>query len=377
MRKREVLPKLDNVLLGIVLTLLVFGMLTLASASSVIAYERFGNNNYYFFRQLMYGVLPGLAFLYFGCRIHYLKWQKYAPLLVLLGIVLLIAVFIPGISFGVGGAKMWINFKFFLFQPSELMKLVVIIYLASWYDKRSEHAHDLYYGFLPSLAIVGVIAGLITMQPDLGTMIILSLIAAAMFYVGGVKIKYLLSAAAAAGVFVWIMIKAAPYRLQRILTFFNPELDTRGFSYQINQALLAIGSGGIAGLGLGQSRQKHNYLPEVIGDSIFAIIGEEWGFIGASIVILLFLFLALRGFKIAKNAPDNFSKLTAIGITSWIIIQALVNIGGITGIIPLTGVPLPFISYGSTALVITLLGVGILLNISRYSDINSTKEAKV
>lgn len=371
--KRQSEPKIDYVLLGIVLVLLVFGMLTLSSASSVTAYEKFGNNYYYFLRQFLFGVLPGLALMYFASRVHYLKWQRFAPLLVLVGIGLLIAVFIPGIGFGVGNSKMWIDLKFFLFQPSELMKLVVILYLASWYDKRSLHAHDLYYGFLPSLTIVGVIAGLIILQPDLGTMIILILIAATMFYIGGARLKYLLSVAAVAAVFVWIMIKAAPYRLHRIMAFFNPELDTRGISYQINQALLAIGSGGLWGYGLGQSRQKYNYLPEAIGDSIFAIMAEEMGFVRILIVLLLFLVLAWRGFGIARRAPDTFSRMTAAGITSWITIQALVNIGGITAIMPLTGVPLPFISYGSTAMVVMLLGVGILLNISRYSNQSEVK----
>lgn len=366
--KVTITPKPDYILLGISLILLVFGMLTLSSASSVMAYERFGNNNYYFFRQLMFGVLPGLILMYFASRIHYSKWQKAAPLLVIIGIGLLIAVFIPGVGFSVSGANMWIDFKLFLFQPAELMKLVIIIYLASWYDKRASHVHDLYYGFLPSLAIVGVTAGLIMLQPDFGTMIVLILIAGCMLFAGGAKLKYLFSVAAVGAVFVWIMIKAAPHRLQRILAFFNPEIDTRGISYQINQALLAIGSGGWWGYGLGQSRQKHNYLPEAIGDSIFAIMSEELGFVRVAFILILFLWFAHRGFKIARNAPDTFSSLVAIGITSWIIIQALVNIGGITAIIPLTGVPLPFISYGSTSMVVSLLGVGILLNISRYTQ---------
>ncbi|MBX4187509.1 MAG: putative lipid II flippase FtsW [Candidatus Doudnabacteria bacterium] len=365
--KMQILPKPDYTLLGIVLILLVFGLLTLSSASSVIAHENFGNNNYYFFRQLMFGVVPGLIAMYFASKIHYLKWQTFAPLFVIIGILLLLAVFIPGVGFGVGSSNMWIDLKYFLFQPSELMKLVVIIYLASWYDKRAVHAQDLYYGFLPSLAIVGLIAGLIILQPDLGTMIILCLIAATMFFIGGVKLKYLFSVSSIGAIFIWIMVKAAPYRLNRITAFFNPEIDTRGISYQINQALLAIGSGGLWGYGLGQSRQKYNYLPETIGDSIFAVMAEEMGFVRITIVLLLFLLLAFRGFKIAKNAPDTFSKLVTVGITSWIIIQAIINIGGITAVIPLTGVPLPFISYGSTAMVVSLLGIGILLNISRYS----------
>jgi cell division protein FtsW len=358
---------MDYSLLATVMVLLVFGMFTLSSASSVIAHENFGSYTYYFFRQLMFGVAPGLLGLYLGTKIHYSKWQTFAPLLVIVGILLLLAVFIPGVGFGVADSKMWIDLKYFLFQPSELMKLVVIIYLASWYDRRGERAEDLYYGFLPSLVIVGIIAGLIMLQPDFGTMIVLALIAATMFYIGGARLKYLLSVAGVGAVMVWLLIKAAPHRINRIMVFFNPDIDTRGISYQINQALLAIGSGGVWGYGFGQSRQKFNYLPEAIGDSIFAIMSEEMGFVRVVIVLLLFLFFAFRGFKIARNAPDVFSKLVAAGITSWIIIQALINIGGITAIIPLTGVPLPFISYGSTAMVVSLLGVGILLNISKFT----------
>jgi cell division protein FtsW len=362
------LPKIDTKILWCVIALLIFGLLTLSSASSVAAYERFGNNNYYFFRQLLFGVVPGLILMYLASRIHYSKWQVFAPLIIAGGILALIAVFIPGIGFGVGNSKMWIDFKLFLFQPAELMKLAVILYLASWYDKRAGHAHDLYYGFLPSLTIIGLISGLIMMQPDMGTMIILILIAATMFFIGGVRLRYLATAGAVASVFIWIMVKAAPYRLQRFLAFFNPQIDTLGISYQINQALLAIGSGGLWGFGIGQSRQKFNYLPETIGDSIFAIMAEELGFIRIMIVLGLFLFLAWRGLRVAMRAPDMFSKLTAAGITSWVIIQAIINIGGITAIMPLTGVPLPFISYGSTAMVVMLGAIGILLNISRYTD---------
>lgn len=360
-------PKIDYLTLGIVLLLLVFGLLALSSASSVLSYERFGNNTYYFFRQVGFGLIPGLILMYFVSRTDYHIWQKLSPLLVLVGIGLLIAVFLPGIGFSVGSSQSWINLKFFLFQPAEFVKLAIIFYLASWYDKRSQHAQDLYYGFLPSLLIVGLIAGLILLQPDLGTMIVLIAIAATMFFIGGVKIRYLASTGAFSLLVIYIMIKAAPYRAARILAFFNPDVDTRGISYQINQALLAIGSGGLWGYGLGQSRQKYNYLPEAIGDSIFAVMSEELGFIRMIIILLLFLFLAFRGFKIARNAPDTFGKLVAVGITSWIILQAIVNIGGITAILPLTGIPLPFISYGSSALAVSLVGVGVLLNISRFS----------
>lgn len=349
------------------LMLLGFGLLAVSSASTVLSFERFGHNHYYFLRQLMYGAIPGLFLMYFFSRIDYHKWQKLAPLLIFIGLALLIAVLIPGIGFKVGNARRWINFGFFLFQPAEFVKLATVIYLASWYDKRQEHASDLYYGFLPSLVIVLLLAGLIMLEPDIGTMLVLASISFAMFFAGGAKLRHLASVALAGLLVMWVAIKAAPYRLNRILAYFNPEEDARGISYQINQALLAIGSGGWWGLGFGQSRQKYNYLPEPIGDSIFAIMSEELGFIRVSIILLLFLFLAYRGYKVAKSAPDTFGKMVALGITSWIVFQGLINIGGITAVIPLTGIPLPFISYGSSALAISLAGIGILLNISRFS----------
>ncbi|MDP4000838.1 MAG: putative lipid II flippase FtsW [bacterium] len=367
MKKRQ-LPKMDYVLLGTVMSLLVFGLLALSSASSILSFERFGHNHFYILRQISFGAIPGLVMLYLFSKLDYHIWQKLAPLLVLLGMVLLVLVLIPWIGFQVGGSRRWIDFGYFLFQPTEFVKLAIILYLASWYDKRQHHVQDLYYGFLPILGVVGVISGLVIMEPDLGTMIALATIAAVMFYVGGVKFKYLFSTAAASLLMIWILIKAAPYRLQRLTAYFNPEVDTQGISYQINQALLAIGSGGLWGIGFGQSRQKFNYLPETIGDSIFAVMSEELGFIRITILLLIFLFFAFRGFKIARAAPDVFGKLVATGITSWLVFQSLINIGGITAIIPLAGIPLPFISYGSSALAISLASIGILLNISRFSE---------
>ena len=369
MKPKKVLPKVDRPLLWTTLALVAIGLVVVFSASSVASYQRYGNNYYYFIRQLFFGAVPGLILMYFCSRIDYHKWQKWTPLFVLIGIVALIAVLIPGIGFKVGNARRWINFGAFLFQPAEFIKLAVILYLASWYDKRSQQAHDLYSGYLPILAIVGLIAGLIVLEPDIGTMLILAGIAVIMFFMGGVKKRYLAATAAFAILVFWILVKAAPYRAARFLAFMDPTVDAQGISYQINQALIAIGSGGFWGLGFGQSRQKYSYLPEPMGDSVFAIMSEELGFIRVLLVLGLFLAFAFRGFKIARATPDTFGKLVAGGITGWLIVQAFINIGGITGIIPLTGVPLSFISYGSPSLVISLAATGILLNISRSSEI--------
>ncbi len=367
MRKIQVTPNIDKFLLGIILALVVIGLVSLWSASYVLSYNRFGNNYYYFLRQFMFGVIPGLIMMYAFSKIDYHKWQKFAPLMIMGGIGLLVAVLIPQIGFEVGGARRWINFGAFLFQPAEFVKLATILYLASWYDKRQHHVEDLYYGYLPSLVLVGLVAGLIMMQPDIGTMLVLGSIGAAMFFIGGVKLRYIFATSAGALVTLWVLIKAAPYRMQRFLAFMDPSVDARGFSYQINQALLAIGSGGIWGEGYGQSVQKHSYLPEPIGDSIFAIMAEELGFVRISFILILYAMLAIKGYQIARTAPDMFGKLVAAGITSWLLLQAIINIGGITGMIPLTGIPLSFISYGSTSLAITLAAMGILLNISRYT----------
>jgi cell division protein FtsW len=369
MKKLKALPKTDRYLLWIVLIILAIGLIMLSSASTVLSYQRYGNNYYYFIRQLLFGALPGLILMYVFSRIDYHIWQKFAPFLVFAGIGMLAAVLIPGIGFKVGNSRRWINFGPFLFQPTEFVKLAMILYLASWYDKRQHRVHDFYYGFLPNLAIVGLVVILIVLEPDIGTMLILAAIAGVMFFIGGVRMRYIYATAASALLILWILVKAAPYRAQRFLAFLDPSVDAKGISYQINQALLAVGSGGPWGLGFGQSRQKYSYLPEPIGDSIFAVVSEELGFVRVCFILLLFLLFAFRGFKISRTAPDTFGKLAAAGITSWLILQALINIGGITGMIPLTGVPLTFISYGSTAMVISLAGVGILLNISRFSEI--------
>lgn len=365
--RTKILPPVDKYMMWIVLILLGIGLLSLSSASTVLSYQRFHNNYYYFLRQILFGAVPGLVAMYIFSRIDYHKWQKITPLMVLTGIVLLIAVLIPGVGFKVGGARRWINFGSFLFQPAEFVKLAMILYLASWFDKRQQHVHDLYYGFLPSLAIVGLVAGLIILEPDIGTMLVLAFIAAVMFFVGGIRLKYMYATAGIGAVIFWILVKAEPYRAHRFLAFLDPSADSRGISYQINQALLAIGSGGLWGEGFGQSKQKFSYLPEPIGDSIFAVMSEELGFIRICFILLLFAFFAIRGFKIARYAPDTFGKLVACGITAWLLLQALINIGGITGMIPLTGIPLTFISYGSTSLAISLASIGILLNISRFA----------
>jgi len=280
---------------------------------------------------------------------------------------LLVMVFIPGLQFSYGGASRWVHLGPFTIQPTEITKLAFILYLAALLERKGQDVHDFKKSVLPSLLITSMIAALIILQPDIGTLFTIIAIAGAMVFVAGFKLSHL-SAIALAGIVVFgILFRTASYRVSRILVFLHPELDPQGIGYQINQALLAVGSGKLWGLGLGRSRQKYQYLPEPAGDSIFAILAEELGFIRSSAVLLLFMFIGWRGFHVARYASDVFGQLLASGITAWIMIQAFVNIASILGVTPLTGIPLPFISYGSSALVTMSFAVGILLNISKYT----------
>ena len=359
--------KPDQILITTVFALLVFGLVMLSSAGVAIS-QRFGDSYYFFKHQLFFGVLPGLLLMYIAQKIDYHFWKKFAFPFFVLNLFFLILVFIPGLGLNFQGASRWIKLGPFSFQPSEMLKLTMILYLAAWLEAKREKGKDLFEGFLPFLAIIGTVGFLIIKQPDMGTLGSIVLISMAVYFMSGARWQHL-GAMLGLGTLAFLaLVKFESYRMSRLLVFMHPELDPRGIGYQINQALLAIGSGGIFGLGLGHSRQKFNYLPEPVGDSIFAIIAEEIGLIGAAAMIILFVIFAMRGLKIAKSAPDTFGKLVAAGITSWVVFQALMNIAAISGIVPLTGVTLPFISYGGTSLVFLMIGVGILLNISKKCE---------
>lgn len=360
--------KPDQILTMTTFALILFGLVILSSAGIAISQSRFGDPYYFFKHQLLFGVLPGLFLMYIVQKIDYHFWKKFAFLFFVVNLVFLILVFIPGFGLNFQGASRWIKLGPFSFQPSEMLKLALILYLAAWLEGKKEKGADFFEGFVPFLAILGVVGFLIIKQPDMGTLGTTVLIAMSIYFMSGARVQHL-SMMFGLGVLSFLaLVKFESYRMNRLLVFLHPELDPRGIGYQINQALLALGSGGIFGLGLGHSRQKFNYLPEPVGDSIFAIIGEEIGLIGAMALVTLFVIFAMRGLKIAKNAPDTFGKLIAVGITAWIIFQALINISAISGLIPLTGVTLPFISYGGTSIVFLMIGVGILLNISKKCD---------
>lgn len=364
---------IDRKLLLIVLILLGIGLLMVASAGVFYGRVRF-DDAYYFFKQQLFGLGAGLALLYVFQRIDYHVWQRLAAPLFFGALGLLVLVFIPGVGTTVYGAARWVEIGPLSFQPAEVMKLSIILYLAAWLTRKgAAKTADFFEGFVPFLAILAIVGFLIIKQPDTGTLGLIFLISLSIFFASGANIKHMLYLFLGGLAFLGILIKTAPYRLQRFLVYVNPEHDPQGFGYQMTQALLAIGAGGIFGAGLGQSRQKFNYLPEPVTDSIFAVLGEELGLFGTAIVVILFLLIAWRGFRIASTAPDGFGRLVAVGIVSWIVFQAFINMSAISGLIPLTGIPLPFISYGGTSLAVLLAAVGILLNISKHSTLRGEK----
>lgn len=356
---------IDRKFILAILILLGIGLLMIASAGVSYGMARF-NDAYYFFKQQLLGLGIGLLFLFLFQRVDYHVWKRFVVPIFFVALGLLVLVFIPGFGTKVYGAARWVQFGPISFQPSEVMKLSIILYLAAWLsNKDKKRAADFFEGLVPFLAILSVVSFLIIKQPDTGTLGLILAISLAIFFASGASLSHIFALFIGGLSFLVILIKVAPYRMQRFFVYLNPEYDPQGFGYQITQALLAIGSGGIFGMGLGQSRQKFNYLPEPVTDSIFAILGEEFGLVGAIVVIVLFLFVAWRGFAIASHSPDQFGKLVAVGIVSWIVFQAFINMMAISGLIPLTGIPLPFISYGGTSLAVLLAAVGILLNISK------------
>ncbi|MDD3006748.1 MAG: putative lipid II flippase FtsW [Candidatus Pacebacteria bacterium] len=358
----------DKILIFDVLLLVLFGLVMISSASVVMSYKEVGNQYYYLVHQFFYGLVPGVILACVFSRIDYRKFKKSAPLFLFATLFLLLIVFVPGLGLDIRDTRSWITVAGMSFQPSELAKLTLIIYLAAWLEERKKKLNDFSQGFVPFIMIIVLVAIPLIKQPDVGTLVAVCAIAGTMYFIAGAGITYILMMIAGGIVGVMTLIKIAPYRMNRLTTFLHPELDPLGIGYQINQSLLALGSGGLFGLGLGHSRQKFNYLPEPIGDSIFAVAGEELGLLGLIFLIILFMVFATRGLAIARSAKDDFGKYIAVGITAWVTFQAILNIGAITSLLPLTGIPLPFVSYGGSALMSLLAGVGVLLSVSRYSN---------
>ncbi|PJA47328.1 stage V sporulation protein E [Candidatus Uhrbacteria bacterium CG_4_9_14_3_um_filter_36_7] len=359
----------DYIFLGLVIFLVLFGFLMLLSASGPSGYASFGDSLYYVKHQLIFGLIPGIMGFIFAIFVPYQIWKKYAWPILLLTIVLLIFVFIPGIGAPFGTSKSWISVAgLFSIQPAEIAKLTLLFYMAAWFEERGEQkVKDLKSGFLPFLTVLGSIILLIGAQPDIGSMFVIVGMSLVVYFLAGAAWPHLFAFLAAGVGLLLLLIKLAPYRAARLTTFLYPELDPQGIGYHINQALLAIGSGGFWGLGYGHSRQKFHYLPEVFGDSIYAILAEELGFIIAVLLLIFFLYFFYRSMRIAFRSPDLFGTYLVMGIAGWIVLQAFVNIGSMLALMPMTGITLPFISYGGTSLAVCLTAVGVIFHISRYT----------
>lgn len=362
----------DRWLVGIVVFLSLFGVLMVYDSSVAIAIRDFADQYYYAREQLKWLAL-GFAAMIFMSRIDYHRWHALALPALLGTMALLMAVFVPGLGVGAFGAHRWINFGVFILQPAELAKLVLILYLSAWFAPHRLSGAGVMSRekgrFGAFLLLTGIMFGLVILEPDLGTGIILVAIAIILYFLSGATLKHFALLVPVAVLIIAMLAISSPYRFRRLTTFLNPESDPLGASYQIRQALLALGSGGWYGIGIGKSRQKYEYLPEANTDSIFAIIGEEAGFLGATMVVGAFALLVWRALRIASWAPDSFGRLLAAGFAAWVGVQSVLNIGAMAAFFPLTGIPLPLISYGGSSLVILLAAAGIVLNISRQRKI--------
>ena len=348
----------DKKLLFLVLGFVAIGLIAVADASAPQSLNSFGDK-FFLFRQQLEWAGIGLIVLFVASKIKYTFWEKVATPIFLVSLILLIVVLLPRLGFSALGARRWIILGPLNFQPSEIVKFAICVYFAKVASKAK--------GFASYIIPLVVVTALIMLQPDLGTTLIVAMIGFSQIFISDVNLWYLF-AALVTGLLVGIpLVLLSPYRRDRLLTFLQMTEDPLGKSYHIRQVLLALGSGGIFGVGLGASRQKYLFLPEASTDSIFAVIAEELGLIGAVTVIALFIYFIIRSLNIAKNAPDTFSKTLAAGIAVWLGGQAFLNIASMVGVVPLTGIPLPFISYGGSSLVMILMACGILLNISKFS----------
>lgn len=338
--------------------LLGFGLIMIYSASVAEGAHDFGNKWHFVLLQLKWAGV-GMLGLIIASFIPPKLWEKLAPLMLLGGLFLLLLVIIPGIGTKVQGARRWLILPGITLQPAELIKFIEIVYLSSWLNSR--RITLVQFGFF-----VAMLAGLIMIQPDMGTTLVVALIAVAMYYLSGYPIKHLLVLGGIGAILGSILIIAEPYRLDRVKTFMDPLHDTQGSSYHMRQVLLSLGSGGVSGLGIGRSRQKYAYLPEATTDSIFAVVGEELGFIGGVTLILAFLYYLSLIFKIAAGEHDKFSSTVVAGVGAWFGLQVCLNLAAMVALTPLTGVPLPLVSYGGSALITMLGGVGLVISVARH-----------
>lgn len=357
----------DKVFAVIVTILILVGFLLFVSASlGLFAKEGGARFSSIFFSQFVFGLGMGLLFLFIFSKVSYRKYKKYTFYVFLASLAVSLLVFVPGLGFEHNGAHRWLSIFGMSFQPAEFLKFAFVLYFANLLSSFRAKSHQWKYSILPIVILLLLISVISYLQPDYGTFLIIGVTALAMFFTSGVRLKYFFIVIGLGIVGVVPIVFLKPYILKRMLTFFSPNADVLGAGYQIKQSLLAIGSGGFFGKGFGKSIQKFGSLPESIGDSIFAVTAEEWGFIGASLLVLLFFLFTYRGLKISARATDSFGGLLAVGLVILIASQSFVNIASMLGIFPMIGMPLLFISQGGTALFFTLAEVGIILNISKY-----------
>ena len=364
----------DPVLLISVMLLIGIGLVAVYSASSILAEARYGDHYYYLKRQTIF-CLFGVMLMILAKNINYLFYRKLVYVLLGLSLLLLILPLVPGLGIKVGGAQRWIKVGFISLQPSEAAKLSLAIFMAYSMSKNVQHMGTFFNGLLPHLIMAAIVITLILLQPDLGTAVIIGMWVLILLFVGGVHLGQLLVLLGLMTPAVFYLISHTAYRLHRWWAFLNPWEDPHGFGFQIIHSFLAFGSGGLAGVGLGNSKQKLFYLPEPHTDFVAAIIAEEAGFIGVSIFLILFALIVIRGIKIALNAPDLFGTYLALGISCMLAVQVMVNMGVVMALLPTKGLTLPLISYGGSSLVISLIGMGILLSISRKAfDVSRVKK---
>ncbi|MBN2197678.1 cell division protein FtsW [Candidatus Wolfebacteria bacterium] len=366
----------DYVFISCIFILVVFGLIMLSSASSDLSKIKFNNTYYYLKHQIIFGLSLGLVGFLIAFFTHYRFWQKFSLILLLFSIFLLILVFIPSLGFSHSGAKRWLDLGIVSIQPAEFLKFTFIVYLAAWLNSKDEKGikrrTSLFSGYLPFLIISGLVGLLIILQPSTSTVAIIMAAGLVVYFVSGARLSFVFGTILLGLTALILVISITPYRFARIETYFKFFFNTESINYEddayhLNKALISIGSGGLTGVGFGNSVAKFKSLPEPISDSIFAVIAEELGFIGSIFLISVFILLFIKGIIIAKNSRDYFAKLTVIGFISIIAIQTFIHIAANSGILPLTGVPLPFISYGGTALAIFLTMSGVIVNISKYT----------
>lgn len=357
----------DYILLASVFLLTAGGLIMLASASSELGSIKLGDSNYYVRHQIVNGLMAGIAGFLAGFFIYYGAYRRVALILLIVNLALLLLVF-SGFGITAGGASRWIALGPVSFQPAELLKLSFMMYVAAWLAGRHAYrTESVRGGLVPFLVISGITAGLLIAQPATSTVVILLGAAVVTYFMSGARIRYIAAILVIGVVSFGILVYMTPYRLERVMSFLSPDQDAQDSGYHSNQALIAIGSGGMTGVGYGRATAKQGYLPAVVDDSIFAVIAQELGFVGAGTVVVLFAILSLRMFWIAKNIHDRFGKLLLVGFGAVIACQSIVNIGAMSGLLPLTGVPLPFISYGGTALAVFLTMSGIAINVSKFA----------